>query len=229
MKAPNVGNKASVRAGFTLVELLVVIGIIALLISILMPALNKAHVQAQLTVCKSQLRQNGLAIMMYANDNKGRYPPGVLFNFPFAMNRGAAPWDPATTGPSAEEMYYGNLLKQYAGAVVKTFYCPFQPYVLPADGSFFPAGAHYWTGYYYFGDYPYDFAVPTELARTVDDFWYAERVGDGPRTKLMQDWTDTLSWNHEQVNSLYTDGSVAAEKIAELKVRVRAGGRGPKW
>ncbi len=63
-----------IRRAFTLVELLVVIGIIAVLISILLPAINRVREQAVQVDCSSQLRQLGQALVMYVNNNKGCYP-----------------------------------------------------------------------------------------------------------------------------------------------------------
>jgi prepilin-type N-terminal cleavage/methylation domain-containing protein len=65
---------ANHRRGFTLVELLVVISIIALLLAILMPTLNKVRAQGHQTICLSNMRQTGLGFLLYAQDYEGAFP-----------------------------------------------------------------------------------------------------------------------------------------------------------
>src|ERR1044072_9130068 len=93
------------RTGFTLVELLVVIGIIAVLISILIPALQKARKQANATKCASALRQIALAFTMYSRDNRGKFP--------------VVKWDPLpapialSDGTSITALYWEDFLWKY--------------------------------------------------------------------------------------------------------------------
>lgn len=95
--------------GFTLVELLVVIGIIALLISILLPALNKAREQAKRIKCQANLRQMGMATTMYINDWK--YYPGA-----YASDSGGG--NPFAIWPTR--------LRLYLGGEILPFNCPSQ-------------------------------------------------------------------------------------------------------
>ncbi|MDB5325578.1 MAG: hypothetical protein JWM57_1147 [Phycisphaerales bacterium] len=77
-----ISSQNSSRKGFTLVELLVVIGIIALLISILLPSLNKAREAARRVKCLSNMRQIALAMTMFTQDNNGLMPgQGVAGKF----------------------------------------------------------------------------------------------------------------------------------------------------
>ena len=80
---------------FTLIELLVVVAIIAILAAILLPAIQRAKLKAQYAVCMSNLRQNGLAIMTYTNDNDSHYPRRQvdMGNWPGKDNLRFKSWD----------------------------------------------------------------------------------------------------------------------------------------
>ncbi|HSV73574.1 MAG TPA: DUF1559 domain-containing protein [Chthonomonadales bacterium] len=75
------------RRGFTLIELLVVIATIAILSAILFPVFSQARAQARRTVCVSNLKQNALATMMYAQDHDETFPPRFG-----GAGRGFSPW-----------------------------------------------------------------------------------------------------------------------------------------
>ena len=119
--------------GFTLVELLVVIGIIALLISILMPALSRAKDQANRIKCMAHLRQVVTGMVMYAGENKGALPwvnwGGNYFTGKPGDTKGTAgwlydapSWDQGAKDPSWDLMEGGMVFRYIKNREV--FKCP---------------------------------------------------------------------------------------------------------
>lgn len=112
------------RKGFTLVELLVVIGIIAVLIGVLMPALTKARKLSQRAQCLAQMKQIGTALMMYVAENKGRTPIQV-YNYvphwgdPAQYDQPAVPSGAHLNGRNA----FATLLT-FLGGEKRVFVCP---------------------------------------------------------------------------------------------------------
>jgi len=89
---PSPRRRSAREAAFTLVELLVVIAIIALLMAVLLPALSQARARARRTVCLSNLRQLGLAIHTYADDNNGAVPRGPNQPLPYFSDQEWSEW-----------------------------------------------------------------------------------------------------------------------------------------
>lgn len=109
-------------AGFTLVELLLVIAIIALLAALLMPALQKARAKAQYIACVANYKQMSLAYTMYGTDYKnvpsgrilGRGPLGIRYPYGYDDGRGGGP-----------EIYgFPSALAPYTGKSWKMWRCP---------------------------------------------------------------------------------------------------------
>jgi prepilin-type N-terminal cleavage/methylation domain-containing protein len=111
------------RAAFTLVELLVVIGIIAVLIGLLLPVIGRARENANRTVCLSNIRQLGTAYLAYAQQNKGTIPIGYLDQLKqqnYLLNYN----DTGGTGFKSFFLITGILYQTNMLASVQTYFCP---------------------------------------------------------------------------------------------------------
>jgi prepilin-type processing-associated H-X9-DG protein len=127
-------NRAKATRGFTITELLVVVGMIAVLVSLLMPAITRARAAANAATCLSNLRQMSTAWNLYCNESKGRLPE-YLFATP-------------TTPDIAWQAYWPGILDRYR-VRGDTILCPAANNVVPFNQNKGYGNAVYaWTGKY---------------------------------------------------------------------------------
>ncbi len=192
------------RKAFTLVELLVVIGIIALLIAMLMPALNKARVSAMTVACASNMRQIGMMFANYAADH-GYLPPlnsQDLYN-PDAINKDAMGM-PHMLGPYMghpewwEISFRSGFMRPYPMPknvfVASVFVCP----VFRIESSFLPEA--YKSGYS-----ESTYLVPPYGFGGGDDYVWAKPRRPGtiknPAQRIHVGETNGTAWHLSNPNS----------------------------
>lgn len=164
----------SKRHAFTLVELLVVIGIIALLISILLPTLSKVRENARRVECASRLRQLTAAVHIYANDHNGKLPAGNRDN----NNEEHCIW----LSQDAFEVFVGTLDNR------KMLSCPHLQDTQPN----YPTNNIGWViGYDYLGGH-------VKLRAAAANDWLSPlKLGENPSQAIfcdMNDWSPTDGW-----------------------------------
>src|SRR3954467_7155365 len=152
IKPPHVRCCTSEKA-FTLIELLVVIAIIAILAALLLPALSSAKEKAKRAVCVSNLRQIGIAIHNYAQDNEGNIPYGPKAP-PFVNPADLYPSSGAPTSllslQTGAPVGLGLLLQQYLASQPKALFCPGNDQPVDSEAELAKVGSTQAQGSYYY-------------------------------------------------------------------------------
>ena len=177
MKAP----PAPHRRAFTLVELLVVISIVALLISLLLPAMSRARAAAQVALCASQERQFALAMVAWANDNDGNLPDPSSYADHTVLNRGMR----------QREDFWTQLYPDFIPKM-ESWYCPAGPFF--ADDK--PPPAVGFTGRWWFfhdtitpGNAGFTYAFYCNAPEILGFDQIPRKLADPGSYILVNDWT----------------------------------------
>jgi len=207
--------------GFTLVELLVVIGIIAVLIGIVLPAMTKARAAAERTVCLSSMQQMGQALYIYGAQYKGYLPPsdpkgnaGTSYTI-WRSSGDTADYIPKYTAEgwiAPGILFFTRILKE-----PKAFYCTSQPiegFTYQPRAWDNPSGYRF-MGYLYrvFGEAEGNGAAGIRIAKALTEV-KKFRMGKMKNKALVCDlhvlgWGQGLSWPHRKPYGLsvaYSDG-----------------------
>ena len=230
------------HAAFTLVELLVVVGIIAVLVAILMPALARTREQARRAACASNLRQQGAAMHAYANDFDGDYPlpanPGPPVNpiGGFHWPMGAMSIEAFYSVPPSQARPAGQGVL-YARGIVRDwqiFYCPsgqvfihgIEPETLWDPSNWFNTyvGYPYWVGYRSAADTvgALPRIVATKRSDPGDRVMASDLITSDLRNNIQSLWNNHLGPDRKKAggNFLFNDGSVQWRRPDELQIRL---------
>ena len=230
----------SARRAFTLIELLVVIAILAILAALLLPALAAAKTKAKSAVCLSNLRQVGVAVRIYANDNSGGIPFGPkagAFTSPMDLYPSTGASTSLISLGSGAPVGLGLLLSQQLAAQPKVLFCPGRDQPVDNDTQLTNVGVRQALCSYYYrhAGNTQMFGSPTLTAPKLDNL--GNNRNGTPLRALVID-TQFLcppgmaiygvlpSTHHQQraVNILYADGHTQSQLNRDGRFTVNLGG-----